>query len=127
MVLRYYSGKIDLTEIISSMKDLAALEQFSPEFNILNDIRDAEVRADETEIKQLIDFIKQSEKLYGERKSVLLTDKPDQVVFGLLANLFNINSTIMVITVSTVKNAIRKLGIINKYDDYITDNFKYKK
>lgn len=81
LIVEYYSGEIILENLIAYKKILLADPEYSPQYNLLVDLRDATFLLTEYEIKKYLEYTKPVHYLFKKRKSAYLTHTPNQVVF----------------------------------------------
>lgn len=106
LVIKYYKGEFSLPELIASANFTGHDIDFKPTMNVVNDLRDSIIIAEETEIEKLINYYKENQKLYAERKVAFITSSPNQVVFGLMLTNFKNEALISINTFSTLSPAI---------------------
>ena len=127
LLLRYYHGNLKLQDVLSSLENTASVKNYKPSFDIINDIRDANLNVAEDEVMELVEFIKSNNRIYAKRNSILLTNTPEQVVFGMMVKMFNDESIVNLSVVSTLKSALYKLGIPEEHNVLIENYFKNMK
>ena len=83
LIVEYYNGGFPIEELIA-FKDLISRDSnYSPNFNIIHDIRKAKFLFQFGQISQYVDFLSSDKKYVGNRKSIVLTTSPEQVIIGL--------------------------------------------
>ena len=81
LILGYVSGKITWKEVIEFKRGLTFDQNYSPNFNIIDDIRDVIVELnDNSDILEFIEFANSDRTFFGSRKSAVITISPNQVV-----------------------------------------------
>ena len=121
LIVRYFTGEINLTDILQSMTTVADEKNYLSSMDIINDIRDVELKVKHDEIQQLIDFVRSNKKIYYKRTSYILTNTPGQVVFGRLIDLFKKEDKINVVVVSTLETIFFKLDMIDTHKVIVND------
>jgi len=106
LIIEYYCGKYQVNELIVFKEAICADKNYNPNFNVINDFRDAEFLFEIDEISKYIQFILKTKKSYGHRKSTMLTKTPNQVVTSLGFEMLKKDIPILVKVVSTVEAAI---------------------
>jgi len=124
LVIRSFSGIIQLNDILQSFDELEKDAEFSKNMNFLSDIRDVEIIFSANEIKTLIEKIQSNINIYGERISVLLTESPNQALFGGLIDYYKRDKNIKLSIVSTVEYSLSLLGIAKENDQIVIDTLK---
>lgn len=84
LIIKYYSGKIFLKDIIDLTLKTIKDKKYNPQFNVIQDFREADVSLDKTEIPDLTNLIRENPILNGKRNSVCLTSTPNQVALSML-------------------------------------------
>lgn len=83
LIVEYYNGDFPIEELIEFKDLISRDEDYSPNFNIIHDIRKANFLFQFDQITQYVDFLFSDKKYIGKRKSVVLTTSPEQVIIGL--------------------------------------------
>lgn len=111
LIIRRFKGRYSIPEIIQVTEIFSNDKGYLPTMNHLVDIKEAEILANDDDIFELVDYYKASKKVYAKRKTVLLTETPDQVVFGTLLNHYKNEKLVELSVVSTLDPALSILGI----------------
>jgi len=106
LIIEYYSGKFHVNELIAFKEAICSDKNYNPNFNIINDFREAEFLFEIDEISKYTQFILETRKNYGHRKSTMITKTPNQVVTSLGFEMLKKNIPISVKVVSTIEAAI---------------------
>lgn len=90
LIIESYIGSFNVEELIEFKKKVGNDKIYNPNFNVIHDFRKAEFLFDIKEISKYISIISTNNKLLNNRKSVMITETPNQVVtslgFDLLKN-----------------------------------------
>ena len=105
LIITYYSGQFPFSEIYNCYQLLGNDIDYLPTMSVLNDVRDALFLLDNNLLMDFLDNMKRNTKIYNQRKAVILTNSPNQVVFGKLVEMFKAESLIDLNIVSTLKDA----------------------
>lgn len=116
LVIKYYSGNLSLKELYDFVEYTGNDTDYLPTMSVINDLRDCFIAIDNEGILDFIHKIKENQKVYDQRKSVFLTDTPNQVVFSSMIEFFKNEPLIELNIVSTIERALRCL-MISKVDD----------
>ena len=111
LIIEYYSGQFQVDELIAFKEAICADKNYNPNFNVINDFRDAEFLFEIDEISKYIQFILKTKKSYGHRKATMLTKTPNQVVTSLGFEMLKKDIPISVKVVSTIEAAIDFIGL----------------
>ncbi|MFB6340295.1 hypothetical protein ACE1ET_01160 [Saccharicrinis sp. FJH62] len=87
LIIEYYSGKIDMDDIIHMQKVLSENSLFDSTFNRALDFRDATLMIDTDDFKRYLEFLKGFPKIFGKRNAAYLTNTPNDVVVTTLFDL----------------------------------------
>ena len=117
LIITYYSGQFPFSEIYNCYQLLGNDIDYLPTMSVLNDVRDALFLLDNNLLMDFLDNMKRNTKIYNQRKAVILTNSPNQVVFGKLVEMFKAESLIDLNIVSTLKESFKRLDVNAK--DYI--------
>jgi hypothetical protein len=84
LIIEYYNGLIGVEDIknleLRKNNDI----EYDCSFNVIIDMRDAELDLDDNDIVEVSFFMQTNKKSYGERKSTFLTNTPNQVVSPMI-------------------------------------------
>lgn len=104
VLLRKFSGKVRLDDIMASWEQLQEQGKFNDEIKgVLNDLNDCELDLDMQEFKLLIQYMNGNAHFKGLKLAVV-TNSPQQIVFPTLAETINKELTIR--PFSTIQSAI---------------------
>ena len=93
-------------------KRLIQDENYNPNFNIIDDIRDLNIHfEDKSEIQEFIDFANKQSEFLGSRKSGVVTKSPNQVVNSEILISLNKSLPISFRTFSTLSAAAKWIRI----------------
>jgi len=112
LIIEYVSGEITWKDVIESKKRLIQDENYNPNFDIIDDIRDLDIHfEDKSEIQEFIDFANKQSDFLGTRKSAVLKKSPNQFVNSEI--LFSLNKSLPISfrTFSTLSAAAKWIGI----------------
>lgn len=104
-----YCEKTSLNDLFNSINIVANDIDYNSNMSILNDLRDCEIPTDERSICKLTEYIKNNKKIYAKRRTALLTESPNQVVFSTLLVDLKKESLVSISIVSTLKSALMHL------------------
>lgn len=119
LIIKYYEGIVENEDLYNYTIESSQHDDFSPNYNVLNDIRNCEFLVSSNTIKDFVNIVKNDKKLYDERTIVFLTKMPDQVVFSEKLNLFKNDFLISHHTCSTIEKAMNHLRIDYKDKKFI--------
>lgn len=107
LVIEYFHGALTWEDLINNKEILAREINYNPLFNIIDDVRDAFIVFEEEGLSKFINLINENNKLYGKRKTAILTDTPNQLVNSELLNLRRKEVPFNLKTVSTLHEALK--------------------
>lgn len=110
-ILEYYGGKFDLDELIEFKLQIANEISYNPNFNIIHDFRDAEFGFSYADVKKYVETLQNTNHLVGNRKSVTITQTPNQVITSVGFEMQKKNLPIPFKTTSTIDAAIKFAGL----------------
>lgn len=87
LIIEYYSGEIDIDDIIHMQKVLSEESIYRPTQDIILDFRDATLKIEEEDLKRYLEFVKGFPKVFGKRKAAYLTNTPNDVVITTIFDL----------------------------------------
>lgn len=114
LIIEYFSGTINLDEIIKLKYLESKNPHFCPDFNIIDDSRDAEFLLNEKDIKLYIKILSNNELFVGKRNAAYLTKTPHQVVIATLFDLLKKELPLNIKIVSTIDAALQWVGILRE-------------
>lgn len=122
MIIRCFKGNFNLKEAFEKVKESCSHKAYHKSLNIINDIRFIELDMDYESVLEFIKAFKSNVAIYGEkRKSVLLTNTPNQAAFSTLLNLKKDDDTIDLKVTSTIEAAIAHIKISEKNKKHISN------
>lgn len=111
LIIEYYSGSITLNDLILFQHTISFNRKYNPNFNIIHDFREASLSLNEADVMEYIQFIKNSSKLCGVRRTAHVTSSPKQVVAITLFNLLKNDLPVNAQVVSTIYAAVNWVGL----------------
>ncbi|MBN1599844.1 MAG: hypothetical protein JW894_16230 [Bacteroidales bacterium] len=106
MILEYYQGYIQASDIIGLKIKIGKNKEYSPNFNIIHDFRDTSFLFSESELLKLIDGLKSNSTIYGSRKAAYITKTPMQMAATTLFKVMKNEYLLDVNTVGSLTAAI---------------------
>jgi hypothetical protein len=106
LILEYYSGNISVQDLISNKIIISKEKEYSPNYNVIHDFRDAKLLIAEKEGKHFYDFLKNEKNFYKKRRVAHLTQTPDQVATTTQFTLMVGETSVEINTFSTLKAAL---------------------
>lgn len=119
LILEYYSGNIYKNTIMYFKQEISKHVAYNMHYNIIHDFRDAELVANIEDVRSFIDYIKQNERTYAQKKIAFITDNPNQVTITYLFNALKKETYLIAETFSTLEGAIVWVGLRSTELDYI--------
>ncbi len=119
LILEYYSGNIYKNTIMYFKQEISKHVAYNMHYNIIHDFRDAELVANIEDVRSFIDYIKQNERTYAQKKIAFITDNPNQVTITYLFNTLKKETYLIAETFSTIEGAIVWVGLRSTELDYI--------
>jgi len=120
-VVEYYSGEIFVEDLFEIKKEISKQHDYSPNYNLIMDLRDTDLKMDQSDVLKYIEFVKSSSRIKGERNSALLTEKPNEFVVATLFGLINkdlpINTSVFTTLGAAVNwlfNSFRNFSVLEK-------------
>jgi hypothetical protein len=84
LIIEAHSGALDL-QTMKKFTDIQVKDpDYDPNYNVIVDIRDAEVEFSLNEIKEFVSFIQEHDSTFGIRKDAILTSTSKQVAMASL-------------------------------------------
>lgn len=80
LIIVYYGGDIDISDLKNLRSKLSNESDYSPKFDVINDLRECNLQIDVDEIEGYFTFLKNDLQIINRRKLVFLTSKPNEVV-----------------------------------------------
>lgn len=115
LIIEYYSGYIYLSDILKIKSNAGEHKDFSKDFNVLIDFRDAELKINVNELLNLFQFAKENPQLIGNRREAYLTSNPEQVVLGTLFEKYKQDLPIESNIFSTLGAGILWISALNNF------------
>lgn len=106
LIVEYHGGVGKIDDAIGFRKIQASDPDFSPEFNVIVDLRDLSMDVQVYELRKLVEFYKQTPSIIGNRRNALITENPSQVVLATMLKQLNTGSPQSIKVVSTVGSAV---------------------
>ncbi len=110
LIIEYHSGDININDFIESRKIISSDRDYNPDFDTVFDFRDANMIANEKDIKSFMSFFKGFNPIWGKRKSAYLTSKPNHVVITTVFSLEIKDFSISPMTFSTIEALVEWLN-----------------
>ncbi|MDA3780814.1 MAG: hypothetical protein PF487_11445 [Bacteroidales bacterium] len=111
LIIESYSGTFHVDELIEFKIKVSNDKIYNPNFNVIHDFRKFEFLSNIEEISKYIDLISKNKKLLGNRKSVMITETPNQVVTSMGFDLLKKKLPIYVKVCSTFETVFNFIGI----------------
>ena len=87
LIIIYFSGNIDVDDLINLQKNLHSNPAFDASFDVIADFRDCLTIVSQDDIARYVQFMKDNISYYQKRKGAYLTCKPNQVVATTLFSI----------------------------------------
>lgn len=97
---------------------------FYPTYNVLLDLLGCVIQVNDSEIHQLVDYLKNNPSFRGKRNVVVLTDSPNQVVTVELFHLYYQSKHTKLKIASTLHTVLDWVGLPDTHLDFLTDTIK---
>ena len=114
LIIESYIGNFSVDELIEFKKEVGDDKIYNPNFNVIHDFRKAEFLFDIDEISKYVRLISKNNKLLGNRKSVMITETPNQVVTSTGFDLFKNELPIQVKICSTLETSFKFIKLPKK-------------
>jgi hypothetical protein len=125
LILEIFGGKVVLDEFIKLKKKETEDSNYSPDFNFIISLRDLKSDTETLEgIKGYVDFVRENKRIPGNRKTVILTDTPNQVVVATLYESEVRELPMNLKIVSTLKAALQWVGLSAEFEKIIDKYLK---
>ena len=127
-VVEYHEGISTLEDVKNFKLDEARDKNYSPDYDLLMDIRKTTVKAIRSDVKEYIEFANAHKGISGKRKLAVITSTPRHVVIFTFLNLFEIKLSQKMKLFSSLDTALLWLGepITLKDTDSCINNLKDK-
>jgi hypothetical protein len=107
LVLEYFCGTLTWKDIVNNKKKLVLEKEYNPTYNIIDDVRDAFATFTEEGINEFVKLLNTHKGLYGNRRSAILTNTPNQIVNSVMLDSLKKDLPINFKTVSTFIEAAK--------------------
>lgn len=87
VTIQYIGGKIARSDIIEFTDQMRKHPDFNPNYDVIIDIRDADVALDEDFLKKYTEHIKNLENFIARRKVAFLTAEPEQYLSAYFSKM----------------------------------------
>ncbi len=114
LIIESYIGNFNVDELIEFKKKVGNDKIYNPNFNVIHDFRKAEFLFDIGEIAKYISLISKNNKLLGNRKSVMITETPNQFVTSMGFDLMKNKLSIQVKVCSTLETSFNFIELPKK-------------
>lgn len=111
LIIEYFSGKIELKDILELKSRESDQKEYNPNYNIIDDSRNVEFLIRKNEIECYVDHLRNNKSFVRNRYVAYLTETPNQVVVATLFNVLKKELPINVKIVSTTIAALNWVGV----------------
>jgi len=111
LIIEYHEGLLTLEGMIKFRKEQLLDEKFSPDFNILMDMRKVKITGNPVEVNDYISFYRQNKDITGNRNIAVLTDTPNQVFYITLFEQYSNVLTQKIKIFSTIEASLKWLNL----------------
>jgi hypothetical protein len=80
LIIVYYGGELNISDLKNLRSNLKNESDYSPKFDVINDLRECNLQMNVNEIEGYSTFLKNELQIIYRRKLVFLTSKPNEVV-----------------------------------------------
>jgi len=80
LIIVYYKGELTISELKNLRSKLKNESDYSPKFDVINDLRECNLQLNVNEIEGYFIFLKNELQIVNRRKLVFLTSTPKEVV-----------------------------------------------
>ena len=122
LIIEYWGGHPVMDDYFEFKVRMSKDKDFDPQYNVLIDMRDAELNLQEIDIKNYMKFLEKNKNTINRRKAVHLTGSPNQVITSMLFIMNLKKVPIIVKTVSTIEAAVNFIDLTNEDVDVINDH-----
>jgi hypothetical protein len=129
LILELYTDQSSITSALELKKNEIKDKNYDSNFNFIISFTDlnASPSLADHEIQRYIDAIKSDKQILGNRKSAILTDKPNQVVIGTFYELAAKELPMNFKIFSSLEAALNWIGLSGEYESIVSDNIEYLK
>ena len=89
LIVECHEGLLTLENMIRFRQEQRLDRNFTPELNILMDLRHVEISGEPVEVENYVSFYKANQNISGNRRIAVLTDTPNQVFYTTLFEQFS--------------------------------------
>ncbi|RXQ95929.1 hypothetical protein EO244_06400 [Ancylomarina salipaludis] len=89
-IIEYHEGIMTLEKMKNFNLKESSNQDYSPNFDLLLDIRQITFKGFVKDIKDYIEFVRSHKDISGKRKLAVLASKPYQVVFSTFLSMFSV-------------------------------------
>lgn len=111
LIIEYFNGKVSLEDVIILQKELAENPNYDPNYNVIDDLRDAQFDLIKEQVIGYVDYITNNKKTIGKRNTAFVTTNPDQVVISSLFESLKKDLPINTLIVITISLALKHVNI----------------
>lgn len=116
LTLIYYEGVIDLDVLKEHFLKMGGDPDYSPEFNAITDFGECEFVVTNNDVKNAVEFVRNSKSLLGKRKQAFIFRTPKQQAISSLFSMLSGNLLVTFNVVSSLREA--KMYVDVKPDHY---------
>jgi len=110
-IIEYHRGLLTLESMIQFRKKQVQDAKFSPDYNILMDMRDVMITGKPVEVAEYVSFYQQNKNITGNRHIAVLTDTPNQVFYITLFEKYSNKLSQKTKIFSTIEASIKWLNV----------------
>lgn len=110
LIVEYHKGIGTYGDAMAFRKEQATDPNFSPDFDMIADLRDLTFDVDILGLKSLVEFYHQNKNLMGVRRVAIITETPMQVAFATIYKQLHTTLPQSLKVVSTVGAAVNWVG-----------------
>lgn len=118
LVIEFFRGQFNISDYLELKYREINDPEFNPDYNFIGDLRNSEIVANAEDIRKCVSFIKSRKQLVSNRRLVVITATPNQVVFSTLFQKYGYELPIHFEVVSTLHGALKWVGC--SFEDYET-------
>lgn len=89
LIIECHEGLLTLENMIRFRQEQRLDRDFTPEHDILMDLRNVEISGEPVEVENYVSFYKENKNISGNRRIAVLTDTPNQVFYTTLFEQFS--------------------------------------
>ncbi len=110
LVIEYHEGEGTLEKVKAFKIKEAKDPNYSPDYDLLMDIRKVTIKGMKNDVKDYIEFANSHTGISGHRKLAVITNTPRHVIFFTFLNMFKIKLPQIMKIFSSLEAAILWLG-----------------